>query len=57
MELIEAIDIVTDASILDVLKSIRSEYGDDERDVIADNLAWLAVMLKHGGDLVEMPFM
>ena len=50
MELVEAIDIVTDASILDVLKSIRQEYGEDEIIVISDNLAWLAVMLKHGGD-------
>lgn len=52
ISLAEAIDVVTDASILDVLKSIRESYGEDEIQIVSDNLAWLAVMLKHGGDLV-----
>jgi len=47
--LIEAIDVVTEASVIEVLEAIKSGYGEDEIAVIADNLAYLAVMLQYGG--------
>jgi hypothetical protein len=49
MDIIDALDIVTEASVIEVLEAIKSEYGEDEISVIADNLAYLAVMLKSGG--------
>jgi len=47
--LIEAIDVVTEASVTEVLEAIQNEYGETEIAMIADNLAYLAVMLQYGG--------
>ena len=49
MDIIDALDIVTEASVIEILEAIKSEYGEDEISVIADNLAYLAVMLRFGG--------
>jgi hypothetical protein len=48
-DLIEAIQIVTEASVLDVFKAIKENCGEDEIEIVSDSLAYLAVMLKFGG--------
>jgi hypothetical protein len=53
MELVEAIYMVIDASVPEVLSAIKDDSGEEQIEIVADSLAWLAVMLKHGGDLVE----
>lgn len=50
LSLIEAIDMLTNASIEDVIHAIKDEYGEDAIDFITDDLEWLVTMLKQRGN-------
>ena len=49
IDLIDAIDVVTEASVLDVFKAIKNNWDEEQIEIVSDSLAYLAVMLKFGG--------
>ena len=49
MELIEAVKIITEASVLDVFEAIKNNWDEEQIEIVSDSLAYLAVMLRFGG--------
>jgi hypothetical protein len=48
-DLIDAIQMVTEASVLDVFEAIKNNWDEEQIEIVSDSLAYLAVMLKFGG--------
>jgi hypothetical protein len=49
IDLIDALEVLLNASDKEIKQTIISDYGEDELEVIADSLAFTSVMLKYGG--------